>query len=201
MLVQERLTSAIKAIRFNVTESTIREFVLASGQCFKQGVGLGGAEIDKAIKDGLPGPGESKLEREFPFMKPRCWVHKDKKARAQKGYFKVLPWFQPLDNESRIDFKGLMKDLAPDLFTKDVMANVEFFSGLISFCGYQIYNDGGMWLCMEPHGKKFFKDLGEWDEAKYGKPVPVLPVTESGIERKKAHDAAAKAKKKTRKKK
>lgn len=190
-----RLTQAIVAVRKEINLGSITELVLASGQCFKQGIGLGGAGIDQAIREGIntdltilsdpPGP---KLEREFPYMKPRRWQNK-----KSKKYFKVVPWFQPIDNESRLDFKALFKDLVPE-FGDDVLAEMEIYSGLVMHCGYQLYNDGGMWFCVQHSGKDFFKDCGPWIEEKHGQAVPTFPISKKGDALVK--EAKAKARKK-----
>ena|ERR1035437_1188596 len=156
-------------------------------------------EIPPEVPAAPPAPPyDPKLAREFPYMRPRRWLQK-----KSKKYFKVLPWFQPLDNESRLDFKALFRDLVPELGFDKAMGKMEIYSGLVMHCGYQIYNDGGMWFCIEHHGKQFFKDCGLWDEEKHGKSIPMRPVTKDGEVRKKKDRAerTAATRKKNRNKK
>lgn len=142
-------------------------------------------------------PHDPKIAREFPFMRPRRW-----KQKQSGKFFKVLPWFQPFDNETRIDFKGLFRDLVPELELDKAMGKMEIYSGLVMHAGYQILNDGGMWVCMGHSTKKFFKDVGEWDEEKHGQQIPFLKaVTKEGEERKKKdrYERAARTRKKNKK--
>ena len=60
--------------------------------------------------------------RNFPFAKARRWRNKNLgEGKGVPGEFKVLPWFQPIDNESRIDFKCLLKDLIPKICWLNLM--------------------------------------------------------------------------------
>lgn len=130
-------------------------------------------------------------------MRPRRWQQK-----LSKKYFKVLPWFQPFDNESRIDFKGLFKDIVPELKLDKAMGKQEIYSGLVMHAGYQLLNDGGMWMCVGHNLKKYFKDVGEWDEAQHGVQVPFLKaVTKEGEARRKKdrYERAVKTRKKNQK--
>lgn len=121
--------------------------------------------------------------RNFPFARPRRWRNKTLgEGKGVPGEFKVLPWFQPIDNESRIDFKCLLKDLMPEL-SDDMMAEFEIYSGLMVHAGWQLHNDAGMWFCIQRELKDQFDDLGDWDD-KDGKQIPAFPLTEKSMKEK-----------------
>ena len=113
-------------------------------------------------------------DRTFPHAKPRRW-----KSKIDEKEFKVVPWFQPIDNESRFDFQGLLKEIEPDLFTDDTLAEFKVYSGLMLHLGWQLYNDAGTWLCMQMGLEEHFDDIGEWHEED-GPSVPSFPLTEQG---------------------
>lgn len=99
----------------------------------------------------------SQPERKFPFAMPRRWKNKENGKEV-----KVLPWFQPVEERSQFDFKGLMKELMPEIFEGDHMADFECYKGLVMFCGWQIENENNIWFCLPANVKDQFDDLGEW---------------------------------------
>lgn len=99
-------------------------------------------------------------ERNFQLATPRHWKNKESGKSL-----KVVPWFLPIDNESRLDFKGLLKEVEPTLFTDDVMADVEIYSGLVMQVGWLCENENNVWLGLAPVSmKEHFDDLGLWSE-------------------------------------
>jgi len=121
--------------------------------------------------------------RNFPFAKARRWRNKNLgEGKGVPGEFKVLPWFQPIDNESRIDFKCLLKDLMPEM-SEDMLAEFDVYSGLMLHVGWQLHNDAGMWFCIQKELKDQFDDLGDWDD-KDGKEIPAFPLTEKSMKEK-----------------
>jgi hypothetical protein len=127
--------------------------------------------------------------RNFPFAKARRWRNKTIADGATKPKeFKVLPWFQPIDNESRIDFKCLLKDLMPEM-SDDMLAEFDVYSGLMLHVGWQIHNDAGMWLCLQKNLQDQFEDLGDWKDED-GKEEPPFPLTEKSIKEKEEREKA-----------
>ena len=100
-------------------------------------------------------------ERKFIHAMPRKW-----KNKHSGKIFKALPWFVPLDDESRFDFKGLMKDLIPE-FKNDVLKDFECYSGLLMQAGWMLENENHCWLGLTGLDvKELFEDLGEWSNEK-----------------------------------
>lgn len=95
--------------------------------------------------------------RNYPYCRPRRWRSKQDSTKQ----FKVVPWFQPIDNESKYDFKGLIKEIDPT-FTDDVLADFEVYSGLVVHMGWQLLNDHGIWFCLQKNLENQFEDLGAW---------------------------------------
>ena len=120
--------------------------------------------------------------RNFPFAKARRW-----KSKLNGKHFKVVPWFQPIDNESRLDFKGLFKEIEPTLFTDDFLANFNVYSGLVIHLGWQIYNDAGVWFCIQMGLQEHYEDLGDWKDED-GKSEPAFPLTKQTIAEAEARD-------------
>lgn len=120
---------------------------------------------------------DKKEERKFPFAKARRWRNK-----ISGKEFKVLPWFQPVGEESRFDFKGLIRDLFPE-FTNDVLAEFNCYSGLVIHAGWQLHNDAGVWFCVQ-HGEveTHFDDLGDFKEedGPVEKPFPLTEGDKGG---------------------
>ena len=65
-----KLTEAIRQVKKSITKETITELVFASGKAFRQGVGLGGSEIDEAIKEGLVEETMLKVGQKYKFDVP-----------------------------------------------------------------------------------------------------------------------------------
>lgn len=128
-------------------------------------------------------------KRNFPFAKPRRWQN-----RKTKKQFKVLPWFQPIDDSSRFDFKGLMLDIVPEL-KNDIIAMSEVYSGMVVLCGWQIHNDAGLWFCMEHGIEDQFEDLGYWVETE-GEEHICFPLTKKSVAKAKRLKKKKKEKKK-----
>ncbi len=96
--------------------------------------------------------------RKFPLATPRRWKNK----QSGKEH-KVLPWFQPIDDASRFDFKGMMKEIAPEVFTNDILANCECYSGLVMQLGWMIENENRIWIgVMQMDMTETFEDVGAW---------------------------------------
>lgn len=119
--------------------------------------------------------------KEFPLAKPRRWIN-----RKTGKNFKVLPWFQPAEENSRFDFKGLMQDIFPE-YKNDIMGMSEMYSGLVIQCGWQLYNDAGVWFCIQRKSQveKQFKDVGYWVETTGPEHVP-FPLTKESVAKAKA---------------
>ena len=118
-----------------------------------------------------PKPAEEKkpdhtFEKGFHHCQPRCWRNKDK---TDGRFLKVVPWFGPLGDDSRFDFKGLMKDCFPELMKDDVMKDFEVYSGLVMQIGWMIENENRMWfgLVGVEEMRVLFDDLGPWKEAEH----------------------------------
>jgi len=107
--------------------------------------------------------------REFANMRPRKWQNKTK----PEIYAKVLPWFQPLDDNSRMDFKGLISELEPGL--KDHMKDFNAYSGLVLHIGWMVYTEQSVWWGMPLGVEEQFNDLGYWDPEVDGKGEMKLP--------------------------
>ena len=105
------------------------------------------------------------FDQGFPHAKPRCWRSK---SQPEAGLFKVLPWYQPIGDESRIDFKGIFKDLFPEM-TEDVMSGAHIYSGLVLQVGFMVEGSNGVWIGVGDPAfcKEQFEDLGAWDEEKH----------------------------------
>lgn len=132
-----------------------------------------------------------KTLREYPYARARRWQNK-----RSKKYFKVIPWFQPIDNESRFDFRGMLLDIVPEL-ENDVMAMKEIYSGMVVNCGWQLLNDAGCWFTFEHGIEDQFADLGPWKDEE-GINEPTFPLTKKSAARAKRQAAKKKKAKKTR---
>ena len=108
--------------------------------------------------------------RSFENCKPRKWKNKE-----SGKLFKVLPWFQPMDNESRFDFKGMLKDVLPEL-GEDILQDFECYSGLLLQVGWMMENENRMWLgLMGMDMNQYFEDLGHWTDEDTKTREPILP--------------------------
>lgn len=130
-----------------------------------------------------PGPPISppNPKRKFPFAKARRWRNKNGDGLS---HFKVLPWFQPIAEDSRLDFRGLIKDLLPEL-ADDMLAEFNCYSGLVVHVGWQILNDAGVWFCVQHGIEDQFEDLGEWVDGEGPDAKIVMALTTESIEKEK----------------
>lgn len=100
--------------------------------------------------------------RTYPFATPRCWRNKQNQL-----LYKVVPWFQPIDNDSRIDFVGLFDEIEPKMF-RDVMGKHEIYSGLVMQLGYLVESENRMWFgLIVDDPEEMFEDIGPWVEAEH----------------------------------
>ncbi len=100
---------------------------------------------------------DEKKDRKFVYAMPRKWKNKE-----SGKILKVVPWFMPLDDESRFDFKGLIKECVPEL-GNDVLSDFECYSGLLMQAGWMMENSNGCWLGLVGiNMKDHFEDMGEW---------------------------------------
>ena len=104
----------------------------------------------------------SKGARSYPFATPRCWKNKE-----NSQLYKVVPWFQPIDNDSRIDFVGLFKEIEPNML-QDVMGDMEIYSGLVMQLGYLVESENRMWFgLIGGNWEEMFEDIEPWNEAEH----------------------------------
>lgn len=100
-------------------------------------------------------------KRTFPLALPRRWRNKQNGKDGKD--LKVLPWFQPIDNESRFDFKGMLSELVPE-FKNDVMGSFEAYSGLVVQVGWLVENENRIWIgLIGIENRELFEDLGPWN--------------------------------------
>ena len=100
--------------------------------------------------------------RSYPFATPRCWKNKE-----NNQLYKVVPWFQPIDNDSRINFVGLFQEIEPTML-QDVMGDMEIYSGLVMQLGYLVESENRMWFgLIVDDPKEMFEDIGPWNEAEH----------------------------------
>lgn len=107
---------------------------------------------------------KSKLD--FDLMRPKKW-----RNRGNGKIMRVMPLWIPLESqETRMDFNGLLKDLAPEMGDLNaVFADRPIYSGLMMQEGVLIENHNRCWIgLMLPPAtcKELFEDLGFWDEEK-----------------------------------
>lgn len=95
----------------------------------------------------------------FPYAHPKRW-----KNKLNGKEVKALPWFQPIDTSSAFDFAGFMKELLPEIFEGDAMADLEVYKGLVMNVGWQIQNEHDVWFCFPKSVAEQFEDLGFWHE-------------------------------------
>lgn len=78
--------------------------------------------------------------------------------------FKVIPWFQPMDDASRFDLKGMLKDLEPS-FSEDYLARFEVYSGLVVHIGYSLETAPNVYVSIPVTAINQFKHLGVWKKS------------------------------------
>jgi hypothetical protein len=119
-------------------------------------------------------PNPKHTTRMFPYTQAHRW--KNKEAGTE---FKVLPWFQPMAEYSRMDFRGLLKDLLPEM-SDDVLAEFNCYSGLVVHAGWQLHNDAGVWFCVQHGIEEHFEDLGVWKDED-GEAKISIPLTKESM--------------------
>ena len=102
-------------------------------------------------------------EINFNLTRIRKWQRKD-----NGKIMKVMPWYQPIAEDSRMDFNGLLKDLMPEV--GDLSAGLNhIYSGLMMQQGYMVENHNRVWVGLfltKEQAAKAFDDLGYWDNEK-----------------------------------
>ena len=126
---------------------------LMSGCRLLKGTGMAKNKTKKVEAEKKP----EIFSREFPYARPRRWKHKENGNEV-----KVIPWFVPVDNSSKFDFKGLMKEIEPGLFTDDVLGEFEVYSGLVMSFGWLMENAQNVWIGMPRNSREYFDDVGPW---------------------------------------
>lgn len=104
-------------------------------------------------------PKKHQIGPNYELCRARRWINKESGKEV-----KALPWFQPLADDSRMDMVGLMKEVAPELFTNDVMKDFEVYSGLVLRVGWLIRNEHDVWFGVAKGVEDQFEDLGFYGE-------------------------------------
>ena len=99
----------------------------------------------------------------FELTRIRKW-----RNRETGKILKVMPWYMPIAEDSRLNFEGLLKEVMPE-FAKDVLADSHIYSGLMMQQGYMVENHNRVWFGLfisKDDAAKAFEDLGYWDSEK-----------------------------------
>jgi hypothetical protein len=129
-------------------------------------------EDDKTLDPGSIAKGWSLKEQSlreqsvinFETTKVKKWQNRD-----TKKILKVMPWYQPIADDSRMDFNGLLKDLMPEVDLGVAIGDAHIYSGLVMQNGYMIENHNRCWFGIfmsKEEAMKIYDDLGDWDHEK-----------------------------------
>jgi hypothetical protein len=100
-----------------------------------------------------------KVDRKFINARARLWKNK---TTGKK--FKVLPWFQPMEDRSEFDYKGMVKDCFPEL-EKDFLCEWDCYRGTVLHLGWMLENENGCWFGLMPISiRDQFEEIGYWSE-------------------------------------
>lgn len=113
-------------------------------------------------KQKIPPSTDEQAKLTFPFIRPRAW-----KNKASGDLVKVVPWFMPFENESQYDLTGLMKEVAPEIFANDTMADFEVYKGLVMRMGWMLETSNGIWIGVVQNASEQFEDIGLWNEEEH----------------------------------
>jgi hypothetical protein len=100
----------------------------------------------------------------FDLTRVRKWKRKD-----NGKIMKVMPWYQPIAEESRLDFQGILRDVMPELDIGETLGSSHIYSGLLMQQGYMVENHNRVWFGMfltKEQAAKVFDDCGFWDNDK-----------------------------------
>lgn len=96
------------------------------------------------------------MSEKYPYAVPRRW-----KNKISGKEYKVVPWFVPMEKESRFDFVGLIKECFPEL-VNDQFSDFEVYKGLVLRAGWLIENEHNVYFALPMNIKDQFEDIGEW---------------------------------------
>ena len=103
-------------------------------------------------------------EINFDLTRVRKWKRKD-----NGKIMKVMPWYQPIAEESRLDFQGILRDVMPELDIGETLGSSHIYSGLLMQQGYMVENHNRVWFGLfmtKEQAAKVFDDVGFWDNDK-----------------------------------
>jgi hypothetical protein len=104
---------------------------------------------------------------------PMCWRNKLKPHIVVKA----MPWFQPIEENTRVDFVGMLKDVMPE-FTDDVLGPLNIYKGFVMQAGWLFENEENVWFGLPMSVREQFEELGTWAEFGPKDKEPLLKLDE-----------------------